>query len=179
MLCSTAAKKACRGLFSASGPAGSFDSHVQHRMWADLHQIRVMNFRGTTAPFTISADHRASLSWLTRPLTQSSMTFLFTYRAGSGSLLCGRLPSDIVSRLCPCLSLVVAAPESKQVVTDRELAPLSSYPCWAYTVRGADCGGRGIIFMPCQFQRPVFDQTLTRPRSRTRLWYTAPATNKP
>ena len=47
----------------------------------------------------------------TYPQTRPSMMFLFpsaSLRAGSGSLLCYRLPLHKASRLCSCLSLIIA-----------------------------------------------------------------------
>jgi len=56
-------------------------------------------------------------------------------RAGSGSLLCYRLPLHQASRLCSCLLLIIAVHLNKtyrgSLIGD--LHPISSCPCRAYT----------------------------------------------
>lgn len=104
MLCSTAAEKACRGLFSASGPAGNFDNHVQHRVLGRSPQIRDMNFRDTTAPFTVSADHQASLSCANLPADSAfygvSVRRLVALRPASFGHRLAALPLPFASRCC-------------------------------------------------------------------------------
>jgi len=164
MLCSAAGEKACRGLFSASGPAGNFDNLVQHRVLGRSPQIRDMNFRDTTAPFTVpNLDHRASLSCANSPAGSAfygiSVRRLVALRPASFGHRLAALPLPFAS------SSRYASLHYGDLPT-RDLHPMSSYPCWACTLLPPDCGGRGMIFMLCQFQCPVFDQTLSRPRSR-------------
>ena len=71
------------------------------------------------------------------PGTRPSMTFLFV-----GSLFCLRLPPDPSSRKRPCLWLVVlhhSAPKLTSIwmagSPTGDLHPISSRPCWAYTIR--------------------------------------------
>lgn len=104
MLYSTAVEKACRGLFSASGPAGNFDNHVQHRRLGRSPQIRDMNFRDTTAPFTVSADHQASLSCANSPADSAfygvSVRRLVALRPASFRHRLAALPLPFASRCC-------------------------------------------------------------------------------
>lgn len=158
MLCSTAAEKACRGLFSASGPAGSFDNHVQHRMLGRSPQIRDMNFRDTTAPFTVSADHQASLSCANLPADSAfygvSVRRLVALRPASFGHRLAALPLPFASRCCSGKR----AGGHRQGTCTPEFIPMLGVHSVSSGLRGSDMN-----FVLCQFQRLVLDQTLSRP----------------
>lgn len=143
MLCSAAGEKACRGLFSASGSAGDFDSHVQHRVLGRSPQIRDMNFRDTTAPFTVpNLDHRALLSCANSPAGSAFYGISVPFQ---GRLwLVALRPASFGHRLAalplPFASSSRYASQHYGDLPTRDLHPMSSCPCWAYTVLPADCG---------------------------------------
>lgn len=86
-------------------------SQAQHRMIKQTSPDKDMNSSSTTASFTpgsrpgqappLNLGLRYHVP--TYPRTRPSMMFLFV-----GSLLCYRLPPHKASRLCSCLSLIIA-----------------------------------------------------------------------
>ena len=124
----------CLGWYPG-GPAGSYHRN-QHRMISRSPRIRVtpekagdMNCRSTTAPFIPWIKVSNGVNRI--PLNPGLRCHVPTYprtrpsepafanagdvsipfgklSTGSGSLFCYRLPSHKTSRLCSCLSLIVA-----------------------------------------------------------------------
>ena len=86
-------------------------------------RIRQQTFAAQLRHLPYPLDQGLCYLVLTYPRTRPFMAFLFV-----SSLLCYRLPSDIVSRLCPCLSLIVSLSLLRQGDPPmRDLHPLVYY----------------------------------------------------
>ena len=80
------------------------DLRQSYRCMSDRYpRIRQHTFAAQLRHLPYPLDQGFRYLVLTYPRTRPFMAFLFV-----SSLLCYRLPSDIVSRLCPCLSLIVS-----------------------------------------------------------------------
>ena len=104
-----------------------------------------MNCPCATASFTVSLEPSGFVVLCQlAPETRPSMTFLSV-----GSHLCRWLPPDPFSRRRPCLKLVVvhlSAPKLSSIwmagSPTGDFHPISSRPCWAYTIRLERADGR-------------------------------------
>ena len=83
-------------------PLAAMLSQTQHRMIKQISPDKSMNYHSTTASFTVSTEPRALLSCANLPADSAFYDVSVPFgklRAGSGSLLCYRLPSHKASRL--------------------------------------------------------------------------------